>query len=159
MIIMIADHPVIDPHEALWRFFGTVIGAGVLFGIFQVVAPDYAGRQLVSRFTDLLRLMLAAHPESDQPLPAPLRARALSDQITAALADVLRLADEARYEGASSGVDPDAALQAAGILRRVAHRLALARRSRRAGRPPMPAAATARTRSSAAPSAPACSAC
>jgi hypothetical protein len=138
MIIMISDRPVTDPTEALWRFFGTVIGAGVLFSIFQVVAPDYAGRQLVSRFADLLRLMLTSHPESDQPLPGAVRARALADQATAALADVLRLAEEARYEGAASGVDPDAALQATGILRRVAHRLSLSRRSRRAGRPPMP---------------------
>ena len=138
MIIMIGNRPVTDPTDALWRFFGTVIGAGVLFTMFQVVAPDYAGRQLVSRFADLLRLMLASQPEEDQPLPAPLRARALADQATAALADVLRLAEEARYEGATSGVDPDAALQAAGILRRVAHRLSLARRSRRARGPALP---------------------
>lgn len=141
MIIMISDRPVTDPHEALWRFAGTVIGAAILFAIFQVVAPDYAGRQLVSRFADLLRLLLAAHPEPGRPLPGAPRARSLSDQTTAALADVLRLAEEARYEGAASGVDPDAALQAAGILRRVAHRLALTRRARRGGRPPLPAAA------------------
>ena len=159
MIIMIADHPVTDPHEALWRFFGTVIGAGVLFGIFQVVAPDYAGRQLVSRFADLVRLMLAAHPEPDQPLPAPLRARALNDQITAALADVLRLADEARYEGATSGVDPDAALQAAASCAARRPPPALARRARSIGRPPAAGAATAAHAQLGAASAPACSAC
>jgi hypothetical protein len=142
MIIMIAQKPVTDPHEALWRFFGTVVGAATLFGTFQLLAPDYAGRQLVSRFADLLRLLLEAHPARDRPLPPTLRARALHDQIAAALADVLRLIEESRYEGAGSGVDADAAVNAAGIARRVAHRLALARRSRR-GRPALPPPADA----------------
>jgi uncharacterized membrane protein YgaE (UPF0421/DUF939 family) len=142
MIIMIAARPVIDPHEALWRFFGTVIGAATLFAVFLVLAPDYAGRQLVSRFADLVRLMLDAHPPRPVGSPPIMQARALHDQITAALADVLRLIAEARYEGAGSGVDGDAAAQAAGQVRRIAHRLALARRSRR-GRPPLPAAADA----------------
>jgi uncharacterized membrane protein YccC len=143
MIILVADAPVTDPRQALWRFLGTVVGALVLFGVFQVVVPDYAGRQLVSRFADLLRLLLAGHPPLGEPMPATARARALGDQITAGLADVLRLAEEARYEGAASGVDRDAAVQAVGILRRIAHRLALARRARRVARPPLPPAAVA----------------
>lgn len=143
MIILVANRPVTDPHEALWRFFGTVVGALTLFGVFQIVAPDYAGRQLVSRFADLLRLLLDAHPPLGQPLPSAARTRALGDQITAGLADVLRLSQEARYEGAASGVDRDAAVQAAGILRRIGHRLALTRRARRGERPPLPPAAVA----------------
>lgn len=138
MIIMIANRPVTDPHEALWRFFGTVVGAATLFGVFQVLAPDYAGRQLVGRFADLMRLLLQAHPPREAPLPPAQRTRSVDAQITAALADVLRLIEEARYEGAASGVDADAATQAAGQIRRIAHRLALARRSRRE-RPPLPA--------------------
>jgi uncharacterized membrane protein YccC len=143
MIILVANRPVTDPHEALWRFFGTVVGALVLFGTFQIVVPDYAGRQLVSRFTDLLRLLLDAHPPLGAPMPSSARARGLADQLTAGLADILRLAEESRFEGAASGVDPDAALQAAGVLRRLAHRQALTRRARRTERPPLPAAAAA----------------
>jgi len=55
----------------------------------------------------------------------------LNDAITAGLADVLRLAGEARFEGLGSGVDADAAINAAGLLRRIAHRWALIRRARR----------------------------
>ncbi len=143
MIIMIANRPVTDPHEALWRFLGTVVGAAVLFAMFQFVAPDYAGRQLVSRFADLLRLLLAAHPAAGGAPLSRMRSRTLSDQVTAALADVLRLVEEARYEGATSGVDHDAAVDAAGLLRRIAHRLALARRSRLGERPPLPPEAAA----------------
>ena len=145
MIILVANRPVTDPHEALWRFFGTVLGAAVLFGTFRIVVPDYAGRQLVSRFAELLGLTLEIHPRLDQPPLSTARARGLADRITAGLADVLRLAEEARFEGASSGVDRDAAVQAAGMLRRIAQRQALARRARRGTQLPLPpAAATAR---------------
>lgn len=142
-IILVANRPVTDPHEALWRFFGTIVGALVLFGTFQIVVPDYAGRQLVSRFADLLRLLLDAHPPPGEALPSAGRTRGLADRLTAGLADILRLAQEARYEGAGSGVDPDAAVQAAGILRRLAHRQALARRARRVEQPALPADAGA----------------
>ena len=143
MIILVAERPVVDPHEALWRFYGTLLGAVALFGTFQLVAPDYAGRQLVGRFADLLRLLLDAHPPAGEALLSPARTRALGEQVTAGLADVLRLAEEARFEGAVSGIDRDAAVQAGGILRRIAHRLALARRARRVERPSLPAEALA----------------
>ncbi|MGD9763846.1 MAG: FUSC family protein [Candidatus Binatia bacterium] len=140
MIILIGNAPITDVHVALWRFLGTVVGAAVLLGVFQIVAPDYAGRQIVSRFTDLLRNLLAGGPEPGRPLLPVAAATRLTDQTTAGLADLLRLAGEARIEGAASGVDPDAAVNAAGILRRLVHRYALLRRSRRtAPRPPLPA--------------------
>lgn len=140
MIVMVADWPVTDTNLVLWRFWGTLVGAALLFGLFEIVAPDYAGRQLVSRFADLLRALLASAPVPGQPVPPPSRAQALSDQITAGLADVLRLAGEARFEGAASGVDPEAAVNTAGLLRRIAHRWALIRRGRRqSDRPPLPA--------------------
>lgn len=139
MIVLVADRPVTDPDEALWRFYGTVLGAGILFAVFQVVAPDYAGRQLVSRFAGLVQLLLGVAPQPGAAPISPARGRVLTDQITAGIADVLRLVEEARFEGAASGVDREAALQAAGILRRVAHRLTLTRRARRIPRPPLPA--------------------
>ena len=38
MIVMVANAPVVDVHVALWRFFGTVLGALILFAVFEVVA-------------------------------------------------------------------------------------------------------------------------
>jgi hypothetical protein len=140
MIVMVADKPVTDTNLVLWRFWGTLVGAALLFSLFEIIAPDYAGRQLVSRFADLLRTLLASAPVPGQPVPSLTRAQALSDQITAGLADVLRLAGEARFEGAASGVNPEAAVNTAGLLRRIAHRWALIRRGRRHGEfPPLPA--------------------
>ncbi len=137
MIIMVANGPVVDVQVALWRFFGTLVGAALLLGVFQVVAPDYAGRQIVSRFAELLRNLLLALPVPGRPLPAASRTRALHDRITAGLADMLRLADEARIEGPASGVDPEATVEAAGLLRRITYRFALLRHARRSSPRPL----------------------
>jgi uncharacterized membrane protein YccC len=140
MIVLVANRPVVDVHDALWRFFGTVLGSLILFAVFEIVVPDYAGRQIVSRLDGLLRILRKLLPEAGTPLPPIARTRALSDQIITGVSDVLRLATEARYEGAQSGVDRTAAVDAGGVLRRIAHRVALIRRGRRtAVRPPLPA--------------------
>ncbi len=146
MIVIVADGPTVDVGEALWRLCGTVVGAALLFGVFAVVAPDYAGRQIVSRLSDLLRLLLSMGPEPGRPLAAVARLRVVNDQVTAGLADLLRLAVEAEYEGAASGVRAAAVVEAAGILRRITHRYGLMRHGRRAAPyPPLPSAlATAR---------------
>jgi hypothetical protein len=140
MIVMVADHPVTDIHETLWRFFGTLLGAGILLGIFQILLPDYAGRQIVSRFGDLLRTLLSIIPDLDRPVLPVDYTRRQSDDMTLGFTEILRLAEESRFEGAASGVDRIAAIDAAGLLRRVAHRWALIRRARREARPPLPPA-------------------
>lgn len=141
MIVLVANHPVTDVNVVLWRLYGTLLGVLLLFAVFEVVAPDYAGRQIVSRFGDLLRDLISILPVSGSPLPPVARTGALGDQMVAGVGDILRLAEEARYEGERSGIERTAAVDAAGILRRLAHRWALVRRSRRvAARPPLPAA-------------------
>jgi uncharacterized membrane protein YccC len=140
MIVLVANRPVVDVHDALWRFYGTVLGSLILFAVFEIVVPDYAGRQIVSRFDGLLRTLRTLLPQAGAPLPPIERTRALSDQIITGVSDVLRLATEAHYEGAQSGIDRTAAVDAAGVLRRIAHRVALIRRGRRTvERPPLPA--------------------
>jgi len=146
MIVIVADGPTVDVGDALWRFFGTVVGAALLFGVFAVVAPDYAGRQIVSRLSDLLRLLLSMGPEPGRPLAAVARLRVVNDQVTAGLADLLRLAGEAEYEGAATGVRAVAVVEAAGILRRITHRYGLMRHGRRAAPYPPRSAALATAR-------------
>lgn len=140
LIVLVAERPEVDIHKVLWRFFGTLLGSAILLGVFQILLPDYAGRQIVSRFGDLLRTLLAIVPELDRPLPPVAQTQRSGEAMVTALADVLRLAEEARYERDDSGIDRDAAVDAAGVLRRVAHRWALVRRSRRQPRPPLPVA-------------------
>lgn len=140
MIVMVANGPVVDIHHALWRFFGTLIGSALLIGTFHVFLPDYAGRQIISRFADQLRTLLSIVPRLGQPLPSVEQTQPCSDAMITALADILRLADEAWYEGPDSGIDRQAAVDCAGILRRIAHRYALIRRTRRQPRPDLPPA-------------------
>jgi multidrug resistance protein MdtO len=129
MIIVVGDAPVTEVDRALWRTFGVLVGTACLFLVFRLVAPDYAGRQLIARFRDLLRSMLMLLPRSDvAPLPSARLLQARRDIGTGA-GDIMRLADEASLEG-DCGVDPRAAVDAVGLATRIGHRCALVHRSR-----------------------------
>lgn len=142
LVVTYGIAPTVDVHVALWRVWGTLLGASILFTTYRVVAPDYAGRQLVARLRDLLRLTIDF-------LPAPgLSARPLGEQIERRMsvgkvaADLLRLAEEARFEG-QQGIDSAAAVDAIGIAARIAYRAGLISRSRAVAPLPPLADATA----------------
>jgi uncharacterized membrane protein YccC len=121
--------PSDDVATALWRAWGTFLGTALLFAVYRVVAPDYAGRQLVARFGDLLRAARAYLPQPGaavDPLPVQIERRI---EVGKAVADLLRLADEARYES-RQGIDPTAAVEATGLAMRVAYRAGLIARGR-----------------------------
>ncbi|HZR82870.1 MAG TPA: FUSC family protein [Candidatus Binatia bacterium] len=128
--------PAVDVHVALWRAWGTILGTAVLLAVYRGVAPDYAGRQLVARFRDLLRTTLDLLPRSDAPA-APLAVQIPRRmEVGRAVADLLRLADEARFEG-RQGIDVTASVDATGIAMRVAYRAGLVARARAVA--PLPA--------------------
>ena len=130
ILVVVAEQPMTDEHAALWRAFGTLVGTACLFGVFRLVAPDYAGRQLIARFRDLMASILVLLPKADAaPLPAS-RLLAVRRDIGTCAADIMRLADEARVEGHQSGVAPQAAVEAVGLATRIAHRTVLIHRGR-----------------------------
>jgi uncharacterized membrane protein YccC len=138
VIVGLAEQAHADVATALWRVYGTLLGTGALFLAFRVVAPDYAGRQLVARFTDVVRemLQLLPHPGSAQLTVA--QAAAARQRILATLPDILRLADEARAEAFSGGVDTQAAIVAGGRAVRIGDRIAAICGGRAANpRPPL----------------------
>jgi hypothetical protein len=138
VIVALAEQPHADVTTALWRVYGTLLGTGALFLAFRVVAPDYAGRQLVARFTDVVRemLQLLPHPSSAQLTVA--QAPAARQRILATLPDILRLADEARAEAFAGGVDTQAAIVAGGRAVRIGDRIAAICGGRSANpRPPL----------------------
>jgi hypothetical protein len=141
MFVTVAAGPVSDVELALWRAFGTFVGAVVIVTTFRVVAPDYAGRQLIARLNDLLGDVVALLPSpAAGPLPIP-RALALHRSIGYGVADLLRLVAEARLEGAQAGIDPTAAVEAAGLAQRIAYRaVAICRGRSLAALPPLPPA-------------------
>ena len=129
-VVLIAAEPTTDVAAALWRAFGTFTGTAILFAVFRLVAPDYAGRQLVARFADLLRTSLRYLPPPGVPLPSADELITLRVAASRASADILRLIGESRLEGAASGVDPEAAVEAAGVSLRISLRSGLVARGR-----------------------------
>ena len=135
-IVALAEQAHGDVQPPLWRVYGTLLGTAALFLAFRFVAPDYAGRQLVARFTDAVREMLALLA---RPAAAPLtaaEAMAVRQRIVAALPDILRLAEEARAETLTGGIDTQSAIVAAGRGVRIGSRLAAIARERAAHRLP-----------------------
>jgi hypothetical protein len=128
-VVVYGVAPVSDVHAALWRAWGTFLGTAILFGAYRVVAPDYAGRQLVARLGDLLRSAEAFLPSPDRPGEPLARQIERRLDVGRAIADLLRLADEVRFER-RQGVDPDAAVDAIGIAMRIAYRAGLIARGR-----------------------------
>src|SRR5215467_4100366 len=122
-VVGLARQAFTDVDLALWRVWGTLLGTAALFLALGLVGPDYAGRQLVDRFADVVRALLALLPRGGVPLVLP-RVEAMRRQIFASLPEILRLADEARAEAFTGGVDPEAAIVASGRAVRIAHRLA-----------------------------------
>ena len=139
LFVTVAAEPVTDVGLALWRAFGNFVGGVIIVAVFGLVAPDYAGRQLISRLRDLLRDVLALLPPRDAPPPPLSRAVSLQRQIGFGVADILRLVAEARLEGARAGIVPQDAIEAAGLAQRIAYRaVAICRARTAADLPPLP---------------------
>jgi uncharacterized membrane protein YccC len=135
-IVALAEQAHSDIHPPLWRVYGTLLGTAGLFLAFRFVAPDYAGRQLIARLADALREMLRLLPRSGSVPLTVAEAMAVHQRILAMLPDMLRLADEARAEPLTGGVDTKAAIVAAGRGVRIGSRLAAICRERVANPPP-----------------------
>jgi len=135
-IVALAEQAHTDVQPPLWRVYGTLLGTAALFLAFRFVVPDYAGRQLLARFTDVAREMLRLLPRPGSVPLTVAEAMAVRQRIIAALPDILRLADEARAETLTGGVDTQAAVVAAGRGVRIGSRLAAIYRERVATPPP-----------------------
>jgi Fusaric acid resistance protein family len=139
VIVGVAEQPLTDVHVALLRVFATLLGTATLLVAFRLVGPDYAGRQLVARFAEVVRDMLAFLPPRGGVSLAPGQVVVVHRRIVASLPDILRLADEARAEAFTGGVDTEAAIAAGGRAVRIAYRLAAVNSGRSAGPwPPLP---------------------
>jgi len=132
IIVAVTEQAEPNASPALWRLYGTLLGTMALFLAFRLVAPDYAGRQLVARFADVVREIRSLQPRLGSVPLAAAEASAIRRRILAILTDLLRLADEARAEELTGGVDPQAAVVAGGRAVRIGDRLAAICRGRSA---------------------------
>src|SRR4029077_19157149 len=95
-----------------------------LFVAFRLVGPDYAGRQLVARFAEVVREMLAFLPLRGAVSLTLGQVVVVHRRIVASLPDILRLADGGGAAAVTAGVDPEAAIAAGGRAVRISYRLA-----------------------------------
>jgi len=135
--------PSPDIYEALWRTWAVLLGVGVTGCVFLVLWPDYASASMLPRLRTLLDNDLQLIPVGAPP-PDDATIEALEKQSTGTLGQLLAVADDARLEGPRSRVSADAIIDAAGTLRRIAHRLGWIAGGRAAQPTLSPASAAAR---------------
>jgi len=130
--------PSDDFYAPMWRVWGILLGLVIVAGVFLLVAPEYAGKSLVPRLKAILRSGLELlRPPADLTVQ---RVQELDMDVTLQLTEMLGIAEDARLEGRRSGVDPDHVIDAAGTLRRIAHRLSgIATARLTMSGPPLPA--------------------
>jgi hypothetical protein len=115
--------PALDVYEPLWRIWGILLGtlAAALVGF--LVWPAYAGDSLLPRLRKVIRDTLALSPGGPASNTEDEIQQANADTMRI-LAEILHIADDAQMEGRTSLVNHNSIIEAAGILRRIANRLA-----------------------------------
>jgi uncharacterized membrane protein YccC len=109
-------------YEPLWRVWSVILGVIVTAAVFLLLWPEYAGDTMLPRLKRLLGLNLSLIPVRGAPLDDTAIDRIETDS-TDTLSELLGIADDARLEGPRAGVSSDSIVDAAGSLRRIAHRL------------------------------------
>ncbi|MBF6569922.1 MAG: FUSC family protein [Candidatus Binataceae bacterium] len=122
LLVFAGLSPSQDIYGPLWRLWGILLGVCVVTLVFFILWPEYAGDSLLPRLRRILRDTIAIGPGGDAAI-SEVRTSQISSEITGSLVQILEIADDARLEGRASSIDHEAVVQAAGTLRRIAHRL------------------------------------
>ncbi|MGH7917953.1 MAG: FUSC family protein, partial [Candidatus Binataceae bacterium] len=122
VLIFAGLRPSLAIYEPLWRAWGILLGTLIVTVVFFVLWPEYAGDSLMPRLCKVINDTLAAAPGGAA--ANTIEIHNASAEITRLLAEILRVADDARLEGRNSLINYDAVVQSAGTGRRIAHRLA-----------------------------------
>ena len=91
--------------------------------MFFILWPEYAGDSLLPRLRNVIRDTIALSPGGPASA-SEANIEAVNSGTMHELAEILKIADEARLEERTSLIDHDALVRAAGTLRRIANRLA-----------------------------------
>lgn len=124
LLVFAGLSPSADIYGPLWRVWGILLGAIVVTVVFFLLWPEYAGDSLIPRLLQALRDAIDLAP-GGAAASSEVRIHELNHDLTQTLIDVLQVADDARMEGRRSLIDGDAVVNAAGTLRRIAHRLGM----------------------------------
>jgi hypothetical protein len=115
--------PAIDVYAPLWRIWGVLLGTLVVGIVFLLLWPEYGGDSLLPRLRKVIRDTLALAPGGSAANTEDKIQQANSATMRG-LAEILEVADDAQLEGRTSTVNPNAIVEAAGTMRRIANRLA-----------------------------------
>ncbi len=122
LLVFAGLSPSVDIYGPLWRLWGIALGTLIVTVVFFILWPEYAGDSLLPRLAKVLRDTLALTPDSSTARDEAT-IHAVSTEITHLLSEILEVADDAWLEGRKSLINHDAVVEAAGTLRRIAHRL------------------------------------
>ncbi len=115
--------PALDVYEPLWRVWAILLGTLAAALVALLLWPEYAGDSLLPRLRKVIRDTLALAPGGSAANTEDEIQQANADTMRI-LAEILHIADDAQMEGRTSLVNHNAIIEAAGILRRIANRLA-----------------------------------
>lgn len=116
--------PAASVYTPLWRIWGVFLGIVIVGLVFLVLTPDYAARSMLARVRRLLQASLELLPSqvaARQLTPAALESKVF--EMVRLFVELLGVVDDARLEGARSGIYPDQVVHACGTLRRICYRV------------------------------------
>jgi uncharacterized membrane protein YccC len=123
LLVFAGLSPSTEIYGPLWRIWGILLGTFVVTVIFFLLWPEYAGDSLLPRLRQVIRDAIALAPRGPG-AGSKAAIETASSETMHLLKEILEVADDARLEGRKSLLNHDAVVQAAGILRRIANRLA-----------------------------------
>jgi uncharacterized membrane protein YccC len=135
MICYVGVGSTSDVYKPLWRFWGIVLGVLTSGFVFLFLLPEYARDKLIKSLDKLLRIALSFAKEVVQGGIVEEQIAGAERRFSAALLEVLNMADQARLEGQRAVVNSAAAVEAAGIVTRIAYRFEVMARARELLRP------------------------
>ena len=112
-----------DIYEPLWRTWGVLLGTVVVGVLSAVLWPVYAGDSLLPRLRRVIGNTLALAP-SGHAANSEVEIQRVDADAMQILNEILEVAVDAQVEGRGCTVNSNAIVEAAGILRRIASRLA-----------------------------------
>ena len=118
MLVFAGLGPSPEIYSPLWRTWGILLGTVVVAIVFFLLWPEYAGDSLLPRLRRVIRDGLALMPGKSATAREDIIDQT-EDEITATLAEILQIADDARLEGRQSLINHEAVVQSASNIRRI----------------------------------------
>jgi uncharacterized membrane protein YccC len=116
--------PTLDIYTPLWRLWAVLLSILITGAVFIALWPDYARNALINRLNSILKETLKVIPRQNTQIEESAIHSAAGRVITT-LYELLQVANDARLEGRSSGVDAASIVDASGTLRRIGYNLAM----------------------------------